>query len=88
MDEFFSLAIHVYKIDMHKRKEKKNKKKTSSKTQTEILGTAIRLQRIFIRAFTSPKALKTSRTVLMNLTVSPSNTDVNTVHRLSPTSFF
>ena len=64
MKEFFSLAKHIYINDMHKRKK-------STKTQTETLETVIRLQHIFIRALTSSKALKTSCTVLTNVTVSP-----------------
>ena len=66
---FLPLARHVYKKDMHKGKEKK--KKNGTETQIEILDSVFRLQQIFMRALAASKALKTSHTVLTNVTVSP-----------------
>ena len=60
------LAKHVYK-----KRQTQKKGKDITETQTETLGTVIRLQHIFVRALTSSKALKTSHTVLTNVTDSP-----------------
>ena len=73
----FSLAKHEYKKDMNKRKEKKN----STETQTEI-ETIIRLQHIFITALL-PRPWKHHMQFLRMSLCLLTNTDVNTVHRLS-----
>ena len=64
---FFLFPCKMYMQKRHEYKKGKN----STETQTEILKTVIRLQRICIRALTSSKALKTTNTVLTNVIVSP-----------------
>ena len=66
-DAFFLFPCKMYMQKRHEYKKGKN----STETQTEILKTVIRLQRICIRALTSSKALKTTNTVLTNVIVSP-----------------
>ena len=67
-DDFFPLAKHVYRKNMHKRKKKtawnyKLKLYIRKSTQTSI--------DIFVRPLTSSEALKTSHTILTNVPLSP-----------------